>query len=396
MNVFISHPGLQHSHQLALALHEHGLLQEYWSGVPIMSSRDELPIWFPDKYAKRVKILDIPKKKRRHPIIFQIMLRAGVLLPARFSRSDFTHRIFHAFDWWVAQHIKKIKPSIVIGFENSSYHTFKAAKEIGALCILDAPALQHASAAKLTPTVLTPYLKEINRRKDEEVAMADLILTCSPLAAESYILAGASSKKIKPLLLGATVPPETRNRWIKHNGPVRFIFAGALRTLKSIDLILNVFNKLHIEGFAFQVTFIGGEGEAGWIKKIEDTPGATYHPSVPQNILYEKLAEADCLLLPSRFDSFGMVVAEAMACGTPVIVSVQTGSKAMIEQFPKAGWIVDVNEDSLYSCVRDRIINREELVAARLSALEASRVFTWNSYRQRARDLIKNGCSDAL
>ena len=60
MSIFISHPGLQHSHQLALALYEQGLLKEYWSGVPIMVNRDELPIWFPEQYISRVKITNIP------------------------------------------------------------------------------------------------------------------------------------------------------------------------------------------------------------------------------------------------------------------------------------------------------------------------------------------------
>ena len=390
MSIFISHPGLQHSHQLALALYEQGLLKEYWSGVPIMVNRDELPIWFPEQYISRVKITNIPKKIRRHPYLFQLLIKAGALLPSAFSRSDYTHRIFHAFDWWAAQHVKKTKPTIVIGFENSSYHTFKAAKEIGALCILDAPALHHLSAAELTPTAKTPYLYEINRRKDKEIAMADLILTCSPLAAESYYLAGIPYKKIHSLLLGATVISGIENSWKPHNRPLEFIFAGALRKLKSIDLILNVFNRLNLEGFDYKITFVGGQAEDGWVQKIEDTPGAFYHQSLPQNSLYQKLAGADCLLLPSRFDSFGMVVAEAMACGTPAIVSVQTGSKAIIEQFPKSGWIVDVNEERLYSCIKERIINRDELFAARQNALEASRIFTWESYRKRASDLIKN------
>lgn len=354
-----------------------------------MVSHDELPIWLPKKLAQRIRTIEIPKELRRHPIIFQVLLRAGALLPKKISRSDYTHRIFHAFDWWTARHIKKTKPTVVICYENSAYHTFRAAKKIGALCILDAPALQHASAEKLTPRAQTNYLYEINRRKDEEVAQADLILTCSPLAAESYILAGTPRNKIKSLLLGATVPSELQGQWARHNRPLHFIFAGALRKLKAIDIILKTFNRLHLEGYSYQVTFVGGEGEKGWVRKVEETPGATYHPSVPQALLYKKLAEADCLLLPSRFDSFGMVVAEAMACGTPVIVSKNTGSKAIIEQFPKSGWIVDATEESLYSCIKNIIINREELFSARQSALEASQTFTWESYRQRASKLLK-------
>ncbi|HEX8903239.1 MAG TPA: hypothetical protein VF771_00195, partial [Longimicrobiaceae bacterium] len=33
-SVIVAHPGRQHSHQLALALHQAGMLREYWTGVP--------------------------------------------------------------------------------------------------------------------------------------------------------------------------------------------------------------------------------------------------------------------------------------------------------------------------------------------------------------------------
>lgn len=42
--VFVSHPGLQHAHQLAWSLHERGLLQAFWSGVPVLSDGDALPL----------------------------------------------------------------------------------------------------------------------------------------------------------------------------------------------------------------------------------------------------------------------------------------------------------------------------------------------------------------
>lgn len=89
------------------------------------------------------------------------------------------------------------------------------------------------------------------------------------------------------------------------------------------------------------------------------------------------------MLLPSRFDSFGMVVAEAMACGTPAIVSENVGAKAIIEQFPGSGWIVECTEDSLYRCVKERIENREALFAARTVAKEASHSFSWQAYREQ-------------
>ncbi|MBC7489954.1 MAG: glycosyl transferase, partial [Glaciimonas sp.] len=185
--VFVSHPGLQHAHQLAWALHERSLLSAFWSGVPVLSEGEPLPFWLPASYSQRVKTVAIPPELRRHPIIFQGLLRAGSVLPSGFSREDYAHRVFHLFDWWVAKHIARLKPRVVVAYENAAFHTFRAAKSIGARCILDAPSLHHLAGAKLMVVKPTPYLAEINRRKNEEVSLADMILTCSPLAAEGYL-----------------------------------------------------------------------------------------------------------------------------------------------------------------------------------------------------------------
>lgn len=388
MSFFISHPGLQHSHQLAWALYERGLLQSFWSGVPVIAEGEELPVWLPESYAKRLKQVPIPREYRWHPIFFPALLQVGIMLPRFIVGNDYMHRVCHWYDWWVSRHVESLKPRIVVAYENSAYHTFRAAKRVGAKCVLDAASLHHSIGRQLRIESITTYSSEIDRRKDLEIDMADLILTCSPLAAESYQATGVAQSKLKPILLGSDLP-QINNVWKAHQQPLRFIFAGGIRYLKAIDVILAVFRRLHSEKLSAQVVFVGGLSEAKWLNEIRQTPNAHYHPGVAQAQLFQMLAESDCLLLPSRFDSFGMVVAEAMACGTPAIVSSQTGAKAMIQQFPGSGWIVEPEVESLYRCVRERIDNRGQLFAARPHALEAARHFTWQAYRQRAGQILQ-------
>jgi glycosyltransferase involved in cell wall biosynthesis len=87
-----------------------------------------------------------------------------------------------------------------------------------------------------------------------------------------------------------------------------------------------------------------------------------------------------------------MVVAEALACGTPAIVSNQTGAKAMLEQFSGAGWVVECDVNSLCDQIRRLIQNPDLVFAARQEAFKAATHFTWAAYRQRTGDFFQACC----
>lgn len=389
-SILVTHPGLQHSHQLALALHERRLLGAFWSGVPIAAPGEPLPRWLPAYYRERIRRIPIPASLRRHPARFQIVLRALGAATGVGVNVD-PHRIFHWFDSWASGRVHAMRPDVVVAYENSAFHTFAAAKAVGARCILDAASFHHKAGEILLQPATQPYTLEVNRRKDAEVQMADLILTCSPIAGDTYTANGVPAAKIRSVLLGADAPqgiqpPERKH----HKGPLRFLFAGALSHRKSIDVIVAAFRRLHADGLAYELQFVGGMPDSNLMRAIKETPCTTYLPSVSQKELSPLLARADCLLLPSRFDSFGMVVPEAMACGTPAIVSTHTGAKALIEAFPESGWIVDLGVDPLYEVLHRLILNPVLLERARGAAYECSKQFSWEMYRRRAGQAIED------
>lgn len=385
--VLITHPGLQHSYQFAQALYEADMLASFISGVPVKENDREWNV-LPLAMTSKIKSVSIPKAFRRHPIYWQLLFRLGSRFGNAGVKHDFAHKIFHYFDDCMAKEVLRLKPDAVVCFENSAASTFAAAKKIGAKCILDAPSIHYKTAAGLVSITSNGYLPVINARKEKEIELADVIITCSSYGASTYRAGGVPDWKLRPLLLGADLPANITRTC--DNTVTRFIFAGAMSERKSIDLILEVFSKIEGEGIAAELLIVGGSESEGWVEKTRTIGNVNYIGPVSQRELYGYIAKSDCLLLPSRFDSFGMVVAEAMAVGVPAIVSTATGAKEMIEQFPGSGWVINADEKSIYDAVKNTVEGRWDLESASIQALKASKDFTWNAYRKRVAELVQD------
>ncbi|MEQ1687649.1 MAG: glycosyltransferase, partial [Sphingopyxis sp.] len=151
------------------------------------------------------------------------------------------------------------------------------------------------------------------------------------------------------------------------------------------DILAAACARLRAAGLDFQLDCIG-QLTPDAVEQLR--PFATLHGEVAHDALAEHLRAADVLLHPSRFDSFGLVIPEALACGTPVIVSDRSGAKYMIRD-GETGWIVatgdgDALERRMAACVAEPGMVRAMRPACRAEALRHD----WASYRANAAALI--------
>jgi glycosyltransferase involved in cell wall biosynthesis len=90
----------------------------------------------------------------------------------------------------------------------------------------------------------------------------------------------------------------------------------------------------------------------------------------------EALVDADLFVLPSAKESFGNAVAEAVLCGTPVVITCQCGIAPLVRD--RAGLVVEPDKEQLKAAMA-RLLSDERL-RAQLSrnALEMKRELSWD------------------
>jgi len=107
----------------------------------------------------------------------------------------------------------------------------------------------------------------------------------------------------------------------------------------------------------------------------------------PHADLVDYYRAADVLVMPSRSETFGLVAAEAQACGLPVVASRVGGLPSVIAD-SEAGILVDGFEPTSFAAALTAILNHSGF-AERLSksAVEWSERFSWGATADRLLEL---------
>ena len=104
----------------------------------------------------------------------------------------------------------------------------------------------------------------------------------------------------------------------------KLIYLGRVAVEKNVEAFLNLQKKIDAD---FVVV---GDGPAREALELQ-YPAAQWRGTQKGAALAASLAEADCLVFPSRTDTFGLVMIEAMACGTPVAAFPAQGPLEVVE-----------------------------------------------------------------
>ncbi len=132
---------------------------------------------------------------------------------------------------------------------------------------------------------------------------------------------------------------------------VVFLYAGKFYALKQLDVLIKAFQQL--KGGEYRLLLYGnGEQEPELKKLSESDTRIIFQPFKNQSEMPMVYRVGDVFLLPSKSETWGLAVNEAMACGRPAIVSDQCGCASELIVQGQTGYVFQANQtDQLVNCM---------------------------------------------
>lgn len=121
---------------------------------------------------------------------------------------------------------------------------------------------------------------------------------------------------------------------------INLIYAGRIDKNKNITTTQKAVDVLRAKGYDTMLTVIGKVNDNGVYKEIMSHRYTTILPAMPKEKLIEEYRKHDVFVMPSITESFGLVYAEAITQGIPVIYTKGQGFDGQFEE-GKVGLRVD-------------------------------------------------------
>jgi alpha-maltose-1-phosphate synthase len=271
----------------------------------------------------------------------------------------------------------------VYAYEDGALLTFRRAARRGIARVWDLPlphyeaiedlwraeASRWPGAIDFAPHSEPPWKR---RRKDDELALATKVSVASAFTKRSLERTPARAP-IVVVPYGFPVDAFTR-RTVRPSGPFTVVSVGTHDLRKGTPYLLEAWKRAAIPNAELHLV-----GPMRLAKTFLDGYAGLFHhrPHAPKADLGNVYAAADVLAFPTLGDGFGLVIQEAMSCGTPVMTTPCGGGPECIDDGVD-GWLVPPRDiDALVERLRACAADRDQTFRLGQAARDRAERWTW-------------------
>lgn len=372
MRAVLTTLGKFHSFDLARQLHAHGALRAIYSGYPRFKLESE----------------QLPQPLvRTFPYVHASYMASGwrERLPLRWLRQ---------WEWWdrttLDHHVARHLPDadVFVGLSGCGLATGREAHRRGMRTVCDRGSThirhQHAVLAEEHARWGLPFAgidPRIVEREEAEYAEADLVTVPSNFVRATFLAHGVPAAKVRVLPYGVDL---TRFQPVAapEDGRFDLLFVGGVSLRKGVPHLLQAYRALRHPAKSLTIAGIAEPAVVDLLRRLnllgDDVRFAGH---VPQPELKGLMSRSHALALPSVEEGLAMVMAQALACGCPVVATRAAGAEDLYRDGAE-GAIVDAGDTA---ALADRLqaLADDEALRCQMSAAALDRVRSiggWSTY----------------
>lgn len=179
-----------------------------------------------------------------------------------------------------------------------------------------------------------------------------------------------------------------RGNSIVSEGRIKLLFVGQIIKRKNVLKIIEatkVLEKKYNE--KIELLLVGEKLDEKYFKELSRNGDFKHIPYLDKETLMSYYREADVFVMPSLTETFGLVYAEAMSQGLPIIY---TKGQGFDRQFNdgEVGYSVDPHNEFDIAKKIDKVIKNKEIISKK--CIDYSDKFNWNVIGQTYKDIYQN------
>jgi glycosyltransferase involved in cell wall biosynthesis len=198
-------------------------------------------------------------------------------------------------------------------------------------------------------------------------------LSISRFATQFYKSLNVRDRRIYPFGYFRTARSADGLIHLRNDNRIEIIFVGQLIHRKGIDILLEALQPLFKQYSNLFLVLIGGGEGLDSIQQHASALGLTDRLIIEGIMASDKIqarvAAADLLVLPSRWDGWGIVVNEALSVGVPAIASDRCGAADIIRNGVNGYVFRSEDVSDLRNCLSDFLSRQSEWPDFRANAV---------------------------